>query len=174
MAQLLDIRVRKGAGRRHRINLALDRVRERHDPTTLRVVVQANLPRGQSRPSRLQYQRVGSWLIDCRTPEAVAHVRAELANLMHGMDRSLDRSPERREGCETVTTGGLEGASDADLMRELERRGGRPGIDLGDIPEKALHVEIKGPVAPSARAPAPPAPNMTPDEYWHRYGHLPF
>ncbi len=82
MGQLLDIRVRKGKGRPHRVNLALDRLRERQDPTTLRLVVQANLPRGQSKPSRLQYQRLGSYLIDCRTPQAVAHVRAELANVM--------------------------------------------------------------------------------------------
>ena len=175
VAQVLDIRVRKGTGRPHRVNLALDRLRERQDPTTLRLVVQARLPRGQTRPSRFEYQRVGSWLIDSRTPQAVARVRAELANLMHTLDKiSLDRPPEPRELCETITAGGLGPATDLGLMRELERRGGRPGIDLGDVHEQALHVEIKGLVAPPARAPAPPAPNMTPDEYWHRYGHLPF
>ena len=137
MAQLLDIRVRKGAGRLHRINLALDRLRERQDPTTLRVVVQANLPRGQSRPSRLQYQRVGSYLIDCRTPEAVAHVRAELASLMHGMDKVSQERPQE--------------PPNADLMR--------------------CHAEVKRPAMPPA---SPPAPSMSPDEYWHRYGHLPF
>lgn len=83
MAQQHDIAVRKGAGRPHRISLALDRLRERQGRTTLRVVVQANLPRGQGRPSRLLYQRVGSYLIDCTNPEAVAHARAELEKLMH-------------------------------------------------------------------------------------------
>ncbi len=175
MGQLLDIRVRKGAGRPHHVSLALDRLRERQDPTTLRLVVQARLPRGQSRPSRLQYQRVGSYLIDCRTPQAVAHVRAELANLLHTLNNiSLDRPPEPQERCEAITAGGLGPATDAALMRELERRGGRLQIDVTDIPTQLLHVEIKRPAAPQASPPAPPAPSMTPDEYWHRYGHLPF
>lgn len=82
MSQSSDIRVRKGAGRPHRINLALDRLRERQGATTLRLVLQANLPRGQGRPSRLQYQRLTSYLVDCGSPAAVTRVREALANLM--------------------------------------------------------------------------------------------
>jgi hypothetical protein len=86
MTPTVDIRVRKGAGRPHRVNAALDRLRERQDPTTLRVVVQANLPRGQARPSRLEYQRVTSWLVDCRTPEAVQTVLGILDKLIASWD----------------------------------------------------------------------------------------
>jgi len=36
-------------------------------------------------PRRL-YERLGSWLVDCRTPAAVAHVEAELRRLMRELD----------------------------------------------------------------------------------------
>jgi hypothetical protein len=73
--------------RPHRVNAALDRLRERQDPTTLRLVVQARLPRGQGRPARYEYQRVASWRIDCRTQVAVKHVRACLRDLIREIDR---------------------------------------------------------------------------------------
>jgi hypothetical protein len=111
MTQPFDIRVRKGAGRPHRTSLSLDRLHERQGSTTLRVVVQANLPRGQSRPSRLEYQRIGSYLIDCRTPEAVQHVRACLKGLM----RDLDRLPK------TEARGTPATAPGADAVDEMER-----------------------------------------------------
>lgn len=118
MPQPPNIRVRKGAGRPHRINLALDRLRERAGPTTLRVVVQANLPRGQGRPSRLQYQRVGSWLIDCQSPADVAHVRSELANLM-GAFPHPNKDEQRSTGQEaTVESPAL---GDAEVDPELKR-----------------------------------------------------
>ena len=87
MAQIFDIRVRKGAARQHRINLALDRLRATGGPTTLRIVVQARLPRGQNRPVRYEYQRVGSWLVDCRTPRAAMGVRAWLGDEIRRLDR---------------------------------------------------------------------------------------
>src|SRR5579864_3691422 len=101
MAQPPDIRVRRGTGRPHRTSLALDRLREREGATTLRVVVQANLPRGQGRPSRLEYQRVGSWLIDCRSPADVVHVRAGLANLMRTLSHA-EKNEQPSPAQETV------------------------------------------------------------------------
>jgi hypothetical protein len=87
MAQIVDIRVRKGKGRIHRINLALDRLRATGGPTTLRVVIQARLPRGQTRPVRYEYQRVGSWLLDCRSPTAAMVVRSWLGDQVRRLDR---------------------------------------------------------------------------------------
>jgi hypothetical protein len=87
MAQIVDIRVRKGRGRIHRINLALDRLRATGGPTTLRVVIQARLPRGQTRPVRYEYQRVGSWLVDCRSPTAAMVVRSWLGDQVRALDR---------------------------------------------------------------------------------------
>jgi hypothetical protein len=87
MAHIFDIRVRKGRARIHRINLALDRLRATGGPTTLRVVVQARLPRGQGRPVRYEYQRVASWLVDCRTPRAAMGVRAWLGDQVRRLDR---------------------------------------------------------------------------------------
>jgi hypothetical protein len=43
MAQIVDIRVRKGRARIHRINLALDPLRASGGPTNLRVVIQARV-----------------------------------------------------------------------------------------------------------------------------------
>jgi len=63
----VDIRVRRGKARSHRVNAALDRQRERQLPTSLRVVIEANLPPGQDRPSRMEYQRIASWMIECRS-----------------------------------------------------------------------------------------------------------
>jgi hypothetical protein len=91
--QIVDIRVRKGAGRLHKINLALDRLKATGGPTTLRVVIQARLPRGQTRPVRYEYQRVGSWLIDCRTARAAVGTTAWLGAAI----RKLDRLKFKRE-----------------------------------------------------------------------------
>ena len=142
MAQPPDIRVRKGAGRPHRVNLALDRLRERQGPTTLRVLIQANLPRGQGRPSRLQYQRVGSWLIDCGNPEAVAHVRAELAGLMDALAH-----PEKNKECspahEAVAQAPARAADDPGRKAFLHR---------------IAQLRGEAPASPAPPEPAPPKP----------------
>jgi hypothetical protein len=88
VGEVIDIVVRRGTGRPHRVNISLDRLRDSQGPATLRLVVQARLPRGQGRPSRHEYQRVASWLIDCRTPVAVTHVRASIRDLMREIDRT--------------------------------------------------------------------------------------
>ena len=107
MGNLADIVVSPGKARSHRVNAALDRLREQPTPppTRLRVLVEVNLPRGQRRPPRLEYQRVASTMIDCRTPEAARYVRRMLAHLMrrlHGMSLRPDaffaqEYPEERE-----------------------------------------------------------------------------
>jgi hypothetical protein len=119
MTQPFDIRVRKGAGRPHRTSLSLDRLRERQGPTTLRVVVQANLPRGQSRPSRLEYQRIGSYMIDCRTPEAVQHVRACLKSLMRDLDHT---SKTEARGTPATSRPGTNLPDAVDEMERFQRR----------------------------------------------------
>ena len=87
----MDFRVRRGKARSHRVNAALDRFKERQSgpnpPTTsLRIVVEMNLPRGQERPSRLEYQRITSWMIDCRTPEAAGFARRAFRDLIRKLD----------------------------------------------------------------------------------------
>jgi hypothetical protein len=122
VAQPFDIRVRRGTGRPHRVNVALDRLRERLQepgaaPTQLRLVLEARLPRGQARPVLLEYQRIATWMMDCRTSEAVTHARRELRALMNHWDRvSLPVPP-------LVRAIDPRAVPDGELLAELDRRG---------------------------------------------------
>jgi len=99
----VDIIVRRGKARTHRVNAALDRLRERQSgpnppaSTRLRIVIEANLPRGQERPSRMEYQRIASWMIDCRTAEAVEHVRNSIRENLHQLRDSIVESISQLE-----------------------------------------------------------------------------
>jgi hypothetical protein len=133
--------VRRGAGRPHRVNAALDRLRERlkepnAGPVQLRVVVQARLPRGQARPVQLEYQRIASWLIDCRTSEAVTHSRQQLRALMQSLDRvSLPLPPLERAPID------LRAVSGDELLAELDRRG-IVRVRFAEIPDAILRREF--------------------------------
>jgi hypothetical protein len=75
--------VRRGKALSHTVRAAWDR---HSGPTSLRLVVEADLPRGQARPSRLQYQRLDSWIVDCRTTEAADYAPAAIRELMRQLD----------------------------------------------------------------------------------------
>jgi len=65
VAEPFDILVRRGAARSHRVNALLDRPKESgRGPVQLRVVIQARLPRGQTRPVHLEHQRIASMMVD--------------------------------------------------------------------------------------------------------------
>src|SRR5215469_6167406 len=96
VAQPFDILVRRGASRSHRVNALLDRLKESGTgPVQLRVVIQARLPRGQSRPVHLEHQRIASVMIDCRTPEAADHARKTVLRAVRSLPRkSLSQGKE--------------------------------------------------------------------------------
>ena len=85
---MLDFIVSPGKARPHRVNAALDRQRERQLPTRLRIVIEANLPRGQDRPPRMEYQRLASWMIDCRSSDVAVNVRHVLRDFLRRLKRT--------------------------------------------------------------------------------------
>ena len=94
MALPIDIRVRAGKSRDHRISNALDNLQTAGGPVTLRVVVEANLPRrSKGRKQAREYQRITSYLVDSRSPEALAHVRKQLRNLMRELNGAILEAP---------------------------------------------------------------------------------
>lgn len=89
MAQPIDIRVRKGRGRSHRLSISLDNLKAAGGPVSLRVVVEANLPRrSKGRRQVREYQRMASYLVDCRTPEVINYVRRKLRDTLIELDRT--------------------------------------------------------------------------------------
>jgi hypothetical protein len=61
-------------------------------------VIQARLPRGQTRPVRYEYQRVASWLVDCRTARAALGATAWLGTGIRKLDRvKLNREDQRSQ-----------------------------------------------------------------------------
>lgn len=97
MPRLIDIRVRRGRARQHRISNALDALKAAGGPVTLRLTVEAYLPRrAAGRREAREYQRITSYLIDCRRPEAVRHVFLSLREIMRQLDRTAPAVPEER------------------------------------------------------------------------------
>ena len=87
MSEPIDIRVRKGKGRSHRMSIALDNLKAAGGPVSLRVVVEANLPRrSKGRRQAREYQRITSYMVDCRAQEAVRFTRNTIDELMRFLD----------------------------------------------------------------------------------------
>jgi hypothetical protein len=118
------------------VSAALDRIREQGNAsrlTTLRVVVEANLPRGQNRPPRLEYQRLTSYRVDCHTPEAFQHARATVNKVMKSLDGISLPEP--------VAPVDLRAVPWQDLLAELDRRG-IASVRFDDIPDAVIRREF--------------------------------
>src|SRR6516164_6976161 len=90
MAKTFDIRLRRGRGRGHRVDNALNRLATEDGPATLRVELQCYLPRrrnpGQGRP---EYQRMGAtFLVDCKNNAALAYVGRQIRECLRKLDRA--------------------------------------------------------------------------------------
>src|SRR5215469_1141721 len=136
VAQPFDILVRRGAARSHRVNALLDRLKESGTgPVQLRVVIQARLPRGQARPVQLEYQRVHSTMIDCRTPEAADHARRTVLRA----EKSLHRTSISQVGePESID---LRAVPWEQLLDELDKRG-IATVDFESVPDAILRREF--------------------------------
>ena len=100
------------------MNALLNRLKETGvGPVQLRVVIQARLPRGQARPVQLEYQRIASMMIDCRTPEAADHARRTVLRAVQSLDR---KSLSQVEEFPSVD---LRAVPWEQLLDELDKRG---------------------------------------------------
>lgn len=131
-----DILVRPGTARQHRVNALLDRLKESGaGPVQLRVLIQARLPRGNARPVQLEYQRITSVMVDCRTPEAAQHARRAIRSAIQALNRARISEPERPRKVDIQTVPG------EILLDELDRRG-LAMVDFDSVPDAILRREF--------------------------------
>lgn len=117
------------------MNAILDRLKESGTgPVQLRVLIQARLPRGQGRPAKLAYQRLGSTMLDCRTVEASLHARRAIRAAVQALHRvSLQNEAPAKIDLRAVPW--------EILLDELDRRG-IATVDFESVPDGILRREF--------------------------------
>jgi hypothetical protein len=96
--QFVDITVRSGykGSRQYNAVHNLRRLEEATEPLSIRLPVEVLLPVASPgrRVRRREYKRVFSYMIECRTPDAVRHVLATLRDLAADLHQTILLPPD--------------------------------------------------------------------------------